>query len=111
VLKPKVGDTVIIRGEILNIDDRWVTIISPPSTTPLTVSRSRISEVIEKPWVPEIGDMVYISSPDFNNELPYKLIGLHTQYYNTKWAIVEFPSDPPRVVPFANLRKSPICAG
>jgi len=79
IKKPEIGDTVIIRGVVVETQGprlRMTTIRVDEGDEDkhLCVLTSRISEVIPKPWEPKVGDVVV----DRNYRMfRYKIICIH----------------------------------
>src|SRR5438309_1576056 len=54
-----VGDTVTIKGKIIEVDGSLLRILTEEDQDPFWVLTSRVTEVIPKPWEPKIGDQVW----------------------------------------------------
>lgn len=63
--RPEVGDTVIIRGTVCDIDAHYFSMYTSSgqdSKTLMYVSYAREFEVIPKPWEPKVGDRIRYNS-------------------------------------------------
>lgn len=63
MLRPKVGDTVILKGRVRSISgnsfsfNQDVEVFGKPAES-LFLHMSRIDEIVPKPWVPKSGDRI-----------------------------------------------------
>lgn len=108
VLKPNIGDTVIIEGVVVHEYHNCCGIFTGGGLGFISVDHRRIKSIIRKPWTPKVGDSVWIKGKP---HLPRKLLALNGDGGSfagdetRRWAVVAFKDDIPEVYFASQLRK------
>lgn len=111
MLKPKIGDTIIIEGIVSEIRRGWssdgedVVYFTTPGILHQStgVDVRRIKEIIPKPWTPTVGDKVNVVGKMSLSE-GYTILNIHgngSMMSNGKprlWATIAFLDDMPDIV-------------
>lgn len=103
MLRPKVGDTVVIELEVINVFDG--SFIYSLSSSPINLKH--ITAI--KPAPPKVGDTVWWVARDSlygqSSQFGHTLIHIHNTD-SRKFAVVAFYGDIPKSVYFEDLRRS-----
>lgn len=110
VIKPQVGDTIIIEGIVTGVSGGLFSFETTPNNVQMpynqkyghTMHISRIKEIIPKPWEPKTGDLVHKIGdviPDYH----YTVLTLHgsgdrmTGNRTRKWVVAAHKDDIPQI--------------